>query len=494
MIAYKSVVPLFERTPVLILFLYLSRITGEMMTTIKTRSKKTSTPIDTVPSNDGPSKSGRSIDLLRLEVGELNEEIAVLKKRRMEMLAASEENPLTTVSQQPHPSTEEIVPVESNSMSQVSTITSNDSSSVPVEAMVTLLKQIRSDTKPLPRFRGDVLEWPAFIEEYETTTFDQKISDSVNRDRLDKALAGEARLIVHAKLKSTCFLHIVIDQLRRRYGGKDNIIKAAIARVEKVQRLNTNLSRINKFVLDALSIQWMTQQCKVDGLEATLLIKMLDLTPSLIRLKWGDYQREIDKDESGNFEDFVNLLKRVEREANMDDFEPENYERVSRRSDNYTERYHPYEYKEDKNRVRRYHFRVDRESSRTPPRVMHTRRDTVHPSRSTDRSNSREYHRQGDNQSRRSSGDETRSPDHKSGNHHDKSVHRVMTVQADNQGQGESRCLNRCEEMHGVLDCPKFNKLKHMERNDFLKKHRVCLYCAGKHMVKECPMIRGKMV
>lgn len=229
-------------------------------------TKEPATAIKNITSAPG----GTITDEQLRSIEELDAEIDRLKMRKIEMQRTLESTPGT-----------------STTTTEFPTITTNQSTMVPVEAMVTLLKQIRSDNKPLPRFSGDVLEWPTFIEEYERTTTEHQFSDSENRERLNKALFGEARLMVQDKLKSTCFLHEAIEELRQKYGGKSNIIKAAVARVEKVRRLGDTLKRIKDFVLDALSIQWMTKNCKVEGLETTLLIKMLDLTPSIMRMKWA---------------------------------------------------------------------------------------------------------------------------------------------------------------------------------------------------------------
>lgn len=86
----------------------------------------------------------------------------------------------------------------------------------------------------------------------------------------------------------------------------------------------------------------------------------------------GDYQREIGKKDCGNFDDFVNMMKRVETESNIEEIDQERDRSPSAKFRRDKERYHPYErtlYRESyRNR------RVQRDASRTPPRVMQSRR------------------------------------------------------------------------------------------------------------------------
>lgn len=201
--------------------------------------KKSELVVPEAESNSANVPSERPDEERPMTTDELDAQIELLKGRKMELVRQTLEN----------------TPGTSRAMTEFSTSSINQSNMVPVDVMVTLLKQIRSDNKPLPKFSGDVLEWPAFFEEYERTTTDYQISDSTNRERLRKALTGEARLMVQDKIKSTCFLKDAIEELQRKYGGKANILKAAIARVDRVRRLGDNLRRIKTFVLDALSIQ-----------------------------------------------------------------------------------------------------------------------------------------------------------------------------------------------------------------------------------------------
>lgn len=449
----------------------------------KTRRQETSTPLEAV--TNAENIEATAINDPRVEersqtVIELDAEIEVLKKRRLEMQQIMEATPGT-----------------STAMPELSTSAINQSTTVPVDVMVTLLKQIRSDNKPLPKFSGDVLEWPAFIEEYERTTVEHQISDSVNRERLRKALSGEARLMVQDKIKSTCFLRDVIEELQRKYGGKANILKAAVARVDKINRLGENLKRIKRFVLDALSVQWMSKHCKVDGLEETLLIKMLDLTPSLIRLRWGDYQREIGNPETGNFDDFVNMLKRVERESNIDDLADEGDRRENDRYPSNARRNHRYE-KASNNKEPYGNRGRQRDTSITPPRVLYSRRneDSFNRRRNNSRSRRDDYNRRDVPNRRQYDVKQERDNGRYSNNQqNNSSTKRVMAIKdGPKEADQNTRCLLGCDENHSMLECPKFNKAKHTERCDLLKRHRLCLYCGGcNHIARDCPNVRKNL-
>lgn len=421
--------------------------------------KKSELVVPEAESNSANVPSERADEERPMTTDELDAQIELLKGRKMELVRQTLEN----------------TPGTSRAMTEFSTSSINQSNMVPVDEMVTLLKQIRSDNKPLPKFSGDVLEWPAFFEEYERTTTDYQISDSTNRERLRKALTGEARLMVQDKIKSTCFLKDAIEELQRKYGGKANILKAAIARVDRVRRLGDNLRRIKTFVLDALSIQWIAKHCRIDGLDTTLLIKMLDLTPSIIRLKWGDYQREINKNECGNFDDFVNMLKRIERESNIEEIDQERDRGyIDKQYKRDAERYHPYE--------RPSNRRAQRERSRTPPRVMNSAKEEDRFTRHNDNFERRadHYRPQGLTRKQNTGRQDTDFVDNNT-------KMRIMNIKDGNKNKVQSpRCFLGCEDNHSTLMCPKFTKASHMERCDLLRKYKLCLYCGDQHYVRDC--------
>lgn len=186
-----------------------------------------------------------------------------------------------------------------------------------MDAMVRLASEIYTKPKPLPTFDGDILEWPPFIDEYRRTTTHQNLSQSVNRQRLEIALKGPAKAYVRDKLKSTCFVDDVIYDLQQKYGNRENIVRAVLERLNNTTRLEPDLQNIREFTLQIQKMQWMINSCHLEGLELILLIKSLGMTPNLIRLKWGDYQREIMKPNSGKFDDFVNLLQRIQLECDL---------------------------------------------------------------------------------------------------------------------------------------------------------------------------------
>lgn len=348
--------------------------------------------------------------------------------------------------------------------------------------MITMIKQIRNDLKPLPKFYGDVLEWPAFIEEYERTSASHTLSDFEKHERLNKALKGDARDLVSEKLKSTIFLNQVVAELRKKYGGKANIIKAAISKVDKIQRLGSNLKHIKKFVDDAITVQWMIQHYKEDGLETTLLIKMLDLIPSTIRLRWGDYQREIMKDGTGTFEDFVTLLKRIESEALIedDDVGDRSNERRSREE----RRYLPYE-----DNRKRYNRRNERDYDRTPPRILHTQSSNRRDSRREDYYGGRRDHQnQYDYNHRRGNENQMTSHGYKKFKRDDPPVERLMTIQnGEEQKSTESLCNLGCQNVHSLTTCPKFKEMPYPKRNAILRDRGRCYNCSGPHLAKACP-------
>lgn len=195
---------------------------------------------------------------------------------------------------------------------------SGSSLMIPVDAVAQLYRQIRNDDRPLPSFGGDVLEWPGFIDKYRRTAKDQDITDDVKRDRLDKALYGDARRLVQYKLHTTVFLDEVIEELEEEYGGADAVIKTVMSHVKKVRRLDSKLTRIGEFVNDTLRLQKMVQLCKINSLELPILLILKEYLPTVALMRWGDYQRQIGRPEQGSLKDLVDCMTRIKRECGHD--------------------------------------------------------------------------------------------------------------------------------------------------------------------------------
>lgn len=88
--------------------------------------------------------------------------------------------------------------------------------------------------RDLPCFSGRAEEWPAFIASYQRTTDACGFSDAENIERLRKCLKGEAAKSVECMLVSPNGLSEVMKVLEKRFGQKEHIIRAMIAKAKQI--------------------------------------------------------------------------------------------------------------------------------------------------------------------------------------------------------------------------------------------------------------------
>lgn len=327
---------------------------------------------------------------------------------------------------------------------------------ISVETAAKMFSKIRSEDRNLPKFYGEVLEWPNFIEKYRRTTAEHGIDDSANRERLLKSLRSSALRLVEDKLKHTCLINQVLRDLEREYGGESSMLTAAISRVNKVKPLDPELNHIKTFVIDALKIQMLIKQGGAEALEKTVLLTMKNLLPKMVSKYWADFQRNIGKPDRGCFDDFVEFLEELQRDTHTSERQRKR-ERSRSASPLYKDRrFQTY---------KRYkaapapHGR----DSRPPHRVLYTRPEQ----------------RRGDSGTRqhidRRSGFEER-------RRHLTPPQR--TTEDDKKNQVP--CILGCRTQHKLIDCPLFNNAKQPERFQILRKYDRCVYCCGDHKVNMC--------
>lgn len=311
---------------------------------------------------------------------------------------------------------------------------------LPLEAVGKLLSQLRKGERSLPRFSGEVLDWPGFISKYRDEEHEN--SDSENLERLDRALTGAARRHVQDKLGDACLLEEIICELESEYGGTDSLIKAAIEHAQKVKRLDSRLKRIGEFVNETIRIQKIIRQCGSGTLELPLLLIMKENLPTMANMRWGDYQREQGKPDKGNFNDFVQCMKRIKKECGHDrGSQPDRLDNEKERETRTDRRIREYEPPR-----RQASGRQHRE--RTPPRMLFTKT---------------EMERQ-------------RAP---------RNTHHAQPALDQTQN-----CLLGCNSAHDIKNCPQFQKAEAPERFAITLKYNRCHFCYGNHRHSACEKMK----
>lgn len=388
-------------------------------------------------------------------------------------------------------------------------------SSVSVAAITKIIRQLKPDNRKLPKFSGDVLEWPQFIKKYRRTTRELQLDNEENRERLEGALRGRAKRLVRDKLQDACLVERAIVTLEQEYGGTQNLMKAALERVRKVKRLDADLRHINKFVRDSLKIELIVRECHSNGMEGALLNLMVDLLPGNAVGEWRSFQREIKKSNRGNFSDFVNCKQRLETDytRGQEDRSP------SPEIDQDKKMYRPLSTWQ---RTTQRNWTPPRNGSphrhRTPPRVMHTRnRYSRYPDESPAREDGRprgtyapprdqsaRYQNAGYAQrrsrsrtpprlmhTRRHNGLPAIEPDSKFHRNNrptsDRGPARRKTPPATNE---DRNCHMDCPSLHPLADCPKYKSLSDREKYMVRRIQKRCHYCLLGHLTRDCPELR----
>lgn len=89
----------------------------------------------------------------------------------------------------------------------------------------------QSINKDLPKFSGNPLEWPQFINQFESTSKMCNLSNIENQMRLQKCLSGQALNVVQPLLIYPQNVNRVIEILRNRFGRTEHIIHLLLDQV-----------------------------------------------------------------------------------------------------------------------------------------------------------------------------------------------------------------------------------------------------------------------
>ena len=131
---------------------------------------------------------------------------------------------------------------------------------IPVEILTELARNLRPLDTTLPPFRGDALDWPLFIKRFRTSTAESQISDEVNLNRLNAAPRGPARDLVRSLLYHPCYVYHIIELLGHTYGSKRSEEEAALAMAMEIKPMRMDLENVAQFHLNVMKIQRRVKQ------------------------------------------------------------------------------------------------------------------------------------------------------------------------------------------------------------------------------------------
>lgn len=240
---------------------------------------------------------------------------------------------------------------------QMATNTSNkgqETISMSVDAISEIVSKFRNEDRSIPTFRGNVLDWPLFIKKYRDTTSAFNISDDANYKRLDKALRGQARILVRDQLSNQCFVGDVIRILEATYGNRHNIMAKAMQEVEKLPKLNLDLGNLESFTHEVTKVQIMMKHCGMESSMGTLR-RLVVLLPRPQRHMWAMHEKTLEESMEGSITDFVQWLEQQKTECLVNNFIEDTTEK-RQTTERRTRRYSPYNSRKRNDSPNRDHY------------------------------------------------------------------------------------------------------------------------------------------
>ncbi|OXA48116.1 hypothetical protein Fcan01_17420 [Folsomia candida] len=164
--------------------------------------------------------------------------------------------------------------------------------------------------RDLPYFGGRAEDWPAFIASYNRTTDACEFNDAENLERLRKCLKGEALKSVECLLVSPKSLPEVIEVLEQRFGQKEHIIRAMVAKARQIQPVKED--KPQTMVEFGSAVMNLTATIKSLGevhhlQNPLLLLDLEEKLPASLRAQWKEKLLESAK--VGSLENFTEWVK-----------------------------------------------------------------------------------------------------------------------------------------------------------------------------------------
>lgn len=150
-----------------------------------------------------------------------------------------------------------------------------------------LARQVQG--RDLPIFDGHPEQWPGFIAAYESGTKTCQYTNADNLARLQKCLRGDAIKSVQCLLISPNSVPMVIQQLKKRFGSPEHIIKSMMAKVRETPPVKAEkLESLIEFgiALQNLRGTIVSLSCPQHLSNPILLQELVDKLPVQQQLQW----------------------------------------------------------------------------------------------------------------------------------------------------------------------------------------------------------------
>lgn len=174
----------------------------------------------------------------------------------------------------------------------------------------------------LPKFSGDVRDWPFFIEKFNKSTLDLQLSADENLERLREALTEEARDLISNYLHHADDVEIIVAELKAAYGDPKRKRQAAMKAAREVPRLNRDMRNLSQYVHTAHNAYRIQAQCNNEGLGEIILEEIQKKLPLQQAIQWESQKEQTGYTDISSFVKWLSKLLQTAREGGYDVDQP----------------------------------------------------------------------------------------------------------------------------------------------------------------------------
>lgn len=184
------------------------------------------------------------------------------------------------------------------------------------DLLMAIREVMRTNRKPpnLPEFDGnDIMQWPAFISEFDRSTRKFHVENSENLRRLSFALKGKAKSAVQHLLSHPDNVQRIIRLLENNYGRKEWILLNLKEKARNLPQVKEDdIESHKRFFNDVMGI--IGTMKSIGGThyleDFELIICLANKMPQLSRAMWGRHKLNLQSDQSTvTLDDFADWVE-----------------------------------------------------------------------------------------------------------------------------------------------------------------------------------------
>ncbi|XP_055585093.1 uncharacterized protein LOC129737947 [Uranotaenia lowii] len=164
----------------------------------------------------------------------------------------------------------------------------------------------------LPKFSGDPMEWPMFLQAFTSTTAMCGIQPAENLARLQRCLVGIAREKVLNILTIPSAVPEIMTTLQDECGRPDQMVQCLLNRIRSAKPPNAN--KLTTLITFGREVRNLVTYIEAATLEThlsnpTLLTELVAKLPPCLQLQWGLYLQQIPGPTLKAFGEFISSIR-----------------------------------------------------------------------------------------------------------------------------------------------------------------------------------------